>query len=140
MHRRQGIVALVQGQFAARKRGAAGMNVTLDRMNSSGRRGFVGATRIAKTLGRRWALLILENLSAGEPASFGDLKRVLAGISGTVLSERLKELERVGLVVKKTGGGRRSAGVKYRLSDCAKELEAIMEEIGSWQARWKPLV
>ena len=87
------------------------MNVTLDRMNSSGRRGFVGATRIAKTLGRRWALLILENLSAGEPASFGDLKRVLAGISGTVLSESLKELERVGLVVKKTGGGRISAGV-----------------------------
>lgn len=98
---------------------------------------FGGAAGIAKVLGRRWALLILETLSASEAARFDDRKRALAGISGTVLSERLKELEPNGLVVKKTRKGRLPR-VEYRLSEGARELEAIMGEICRWRARWKP--
>ena len=48
---------------------------------------------ILEVLGKRWSLLILKNLSTKEAIRFNELKKVLSGISGTVLSERLFELE-----------------------------------------------
>src|SRR5213080_2589090 len=56
---------------------------------------------IWQVLGKRWALLILKNLSTKEVIRFNELKRLLPGISSTVLAERLLELEREGLVTKK---------------------------------------
>ena len=56
---------------------------------------------IWKILGRRWTLEILQNLSAAEALRYSELKRLLPGISGTVLSERLLELEAGGLLTKK---------------------------------------
>ncbi|MFZ0511549.1 MAG: winged helix-turn-helix transcriptional regulator, partial [Candidatus Nitrosopolaris sp.] len=48
---------------------------------------------IWEVLGKRWALLILKNLSTKEVIRFNELKRTLAGISSTVLAVRLLELE-----------------------------------------------
>lgn len=44
-------------------------------------------------LGRRWSLHILKNLKTKDVIRFNELKRSLPGISSTVLSERLLELE-----------------------------------------------
>src|SRR5215831_5400853 len=55
---------------------------------------------IWRMLGRKWTYRILDTLSIKSMARFGELKRLLAGISGTVLSERLAELEREGLVTR----------------------------------------
>ena len=52
-------------------------------------------------LGRRWSLHILKNLKTKDVIRFNELKRSLPGISSTVLSERLLELEREGHVQKK---------------------------------------
>ena len=46
-----------------------------------------------EVLGRRWSLHILKNLHTKEVIRFNELKRSLPGISSTVLSERLLELE-----------------------------------------------
>ena len=54
-----------------------------------------------KLLGKRWSLLILKNLNAKESIRFNELKRLISGISSTVLADRLLELEREGLVTKK---------------------------------------
>ena len=54
---------------------------------------------IWEILGRRWALLILKNLRTKEVIRFNELKRLLPGISSTVLSERLLELDREGLIL-----------------------------------------
>jgi len=56
---------------------------------------------IWEVLGRRWSLLILKNFCTSEVIHFNALKRTLAGISSTVLSDRLLELEREGLISKK---------------------------------------
>jgi DNA-binding HxlR family transcriptional regulator len=58
-------------------------------------------SNIWEVLGRRWTLLILKNLCNRESIRFNELKRVLRGISSTVLSDRLLELERKGLISKK---------------------------------------
>lgn len=91
---------------------------------------------IWEVLGKRWSLLIIKNLSTKDTIRFNELKRALAGISSTVLSERLLELEREGLVSKKIYP-EVPPRVEYSLTAQAKELEVIIKELGRWVGRWK---
>ena len=91
---------------------------------------------IWEVLGKRWALLILKNLSTKEAIRFNELKKVLSGISSTVLSERLLELEGEGLVSKKIYP-EIPPRVEYSLTTRAKELEIILKDLGKWASRWK---
>jgi len=87
-------------------------------------------------LGRRWSLHILKNLSTKEVIRFNELKRSLAGISSTVLSERLLELEREGLVTKKIYP-EVPPRVEYSMTVQAKELEVIIKELARWANKWR---
>jgi DNA-binding HxlR family transcriptional regulator len=89
-------------------------------------------------LGRRWSLHILKNLSTKEVIRFNELKRSLSGISSTVLSERLLELEREGLVTKKIYP-EVPPRVEYSITPQAKELEVIIKELARWAKKWKSL-
>jgi DNA-binding HxlR family transcriptional regulator len=60
-----------------------------------------GIQNIWDVLGRRWSLLILKNLSSKNVVRFNELKRNRKDISNTVLSDRLSELEKEGLITKK---------------------------------------
>jgi DNA-binding HxlR family transcriptional regulator len=91
---------------------------------------------IWEVLGKRWSLLIIKNLSTKDTIRFNELKRALDGISSTVLSERLLELEREGLVSKKIYP-EVPPRVEYSLTAQAKELEIIIKELGQWVSRWK---
>ena len=90
---------------------------------------------IWEVLGKRWALLILRNLSTKEAIRFNELKKVLSGISSTVLSQRLLELEDEGLVSKKIYT-EIPPKVEYSLTTRAKELEIILKDLGKWANRW----
>lgn len=59
------------------------------------------------------------------------MKRSLAGITSTVLSDRLLELEREGLVTKNIVQGK----PEYSLTAGARELRVVLREIGRWRAR-----
>jgi DNA-binding HxlR family transcriptional regulator len=89
-----------------------------------------------EVLGRRWSLFILKNLSTKEVIRFNELKRLLTGISSTVLSERLLELEREGLVTKKIYP-EVPPRVEYSMTPQAKELEVIIKELARWAEKWK---
>ncbi|MFZ0224971.1 MAG: helix-turn-helix domain-containing protein [Candidatus Nitrosopolaris sp.] len=91
---------------------------------------------IWEILGKRWALMILKNLSTKEVIRFNELKKTLPGISSTVLSVRLLELEREGLVTKKIYP-EIPPKVEYALTIRAKELEVILKELARWASRWK---
>lgn len=81
-------------------------------------------------------LFILKNLSTKEVIRFNELKRLLSGISSTVLADRLLELERRGLISKKVYP-EIPPKVEYRLTPQAKELEVILKDLGKWANRWK---
>jgi DNA-binding HxlR family transcriptional regulator len=91
---------------------------------------------IWEVLDKRWALLILKNLSTKEVIRFNELKKTLSGISSTVLAERLLELQREGLVTKKIYP-EIPPKVEYALTIRAKELEVILKELARWANRWK---
>ena len=86
-------------------------------------------------LGKRWSLLILKNLNAKESIRFNELKRVISGISSTVLADRLLELEREGLVTKKIYP-EIPPRVEYSLTSRAKELGIVLSSLGNWVRRW----
>ena len=87
-------------------------------------------------LGRRWSLHILKNLKTKEVIRFNELKRLLPGISSTVLSERLLELEREGLVTKKIYP-EVPPRVEYGITPQARELEVIIKDLARWANKWK---
>lgn len=87
-------------------------------------------------LGRRWSLLILKNLSNGHVVRFNELKRNLKGISSTVLSERLSELEQEGLIIKKIYA-EVPLRVEYSLTSKTKDLEPILDSLSRWCDKWE---
>ena len=87
-------------------------------------------------LGRRWSLLILKNLSTKNVVRFNELKRSLKDISNTVLSDRLSELEKEGLITKKIYP-EIPIKVEYRLTTKAKDLEPILQSLDRWCEKWE---
>jgi DNA-binding HxlR family transcriptional regulator len=90
-----------------------------------------------RILGRKWALLLLKNLNAKEAIRFNELKRLMPGISSTVLAERLSELEREGLISKKIYP-ELPPRVEYSLTVQARELRVIFKELWKWTQRPNP--
>jgi DNA-binding HxlR family transcriptional regulator len=91
---------------------------------------------IWEVLGKRWSLNILRNLSAKDTIRFNELKRLLHGISSTVLSERLRELELEGLIYKRIYP-EVPLRVEYSLTIRAKDLEPILHSLANWVNKWK---
>ncbi|HEY2297953.1 MAG TPA: winged helix-turn-helix transcriptional regulator [Jatrophihabitans sp.] len=92
-----------------------------------------GVAHALELVGERWALLVVRELMLGAKR-FGDIKDGLPGISANVLSHRLDELERAGLVTRRKLPKPASVWV-YQLTDWARDLEPIMQQIGRWAAR-----
>ena len=84
-------------------------------------------------IGERWGLLIVRELVLG-PKRFSDLKSDLPAISTNVLSHRIDELERAGIVTRRHLPPPAASWV-YELTEWGTELEPIMRQLGRWGAR-----
>jgi DNA-binding HxlR family transcriptional regulator len=87
-------------------------------------------TRAFGFLGKRWNGVILGTLTLG-PAGFSELRRAVAGISDSVLSERLTELCGAGLVQRSVNEGPPVA-VDYRLTAAGLALLPALGELMTW--------
>ena len=83
-------------------------------------------------VGERWALLVVRELLLG-PKRFTDLRAGLPGVSPNVLAERLRELERAG-VVRRRKLPPPAASRVYELTDWGMELEPVIISLGRWCA------
>jgi DNA-binding HxlR family transcriptional regulator/putative sterol carrier protein len=89
--------------------------------------------RALDLVGERWALLVVRELLLG-PKRYTDLRRGLANASPNVLSQRLGELERAGVVRRRKLPPPAGARV-YELTDWGLELEETVMSLGRWAAR-----
>ncbi len=83
-------------------------------------------------VGDRWTLLLVDALMAG-PRRFNDLLEDLPGIAPNVLSQRLKHLDRQGVVVAKPYS-RRPPRFVYELSAAGRELAGALRLLAQWGA------
>ncbi len=81
-------------------------------------------------LGKRWNGMLIATLVDG-PAGFAELVRALPGISESVLSDRLNELARVGLISRTVREGP-PLGVSYQLTKRGVGLVPALEELARW--------
>jgi DNA-binding HxlR family transcriptional regulator/putative sterol carrier protein len=84
-------------------------------------------------IGERWALLVVRELLLG-PKRFTDLRVGLPGASPNVLAQRLRELERAGVVQRRKLPPPAASRV-YELTDWGEELEPVITQLGRWGAR-----
>jgi DNA-binding HxlR family transcriptional regulator len=84
-------------------------------------------------VGERWALLVVRELLLG-PKRFTDLRAGLPNASPNVLAQRLRELERAGIVRRRKLAPPAASRV-YELTEWGEELEAVIISLGRWGAR-----
>jgi DNA-binding HxlR family transcriptional regulator len=92
---------------------------------------FCPVAKAMELLDERWTMLIMRELLAGS-CRFNELRRGLPTMSPTLLSKRMQQLVRAGLVARRTDGG----VVTYRPTEAGEELRPIVEAIGAWGVRW----
>lgn len=84
-------------------------------------------------LSQRWTGLIIYQLLEG-PQRFSQLTEVI-GISGRLLSERLKALENQGIVTR-TVFPETPVRIEYTLTEKGSSLQPVMDEIQKWSQIW----
>jgi DNA-binding HxlR family transcriptional regulator len=94
---------------------------------------YCGLARALELVGERWALLIVRDLLVG-PRRFTDLRRGLPRIPTNVLADRLKELERDGIVQRRILP-RPAAATVYELTAYGFDIEDALMRLGSWGAQ-----
>src|SRR4051794_2454380 len=92
-----------------------------------------GSAHALDLIGDRWALLVVRELVLG-PKRFTDLRDGLPGIGPNVLSQRLKELEEVG-VLRHRMLPPPAASAVYELTQWGSELDEILVQLGRWGTR-----
>lgn len=92
--------------------------------------------RGAEIFAERWTPLIIRNLSLG-CESFSEILQGAPGLSRTLLSQRLKQLERLGVV--KSAPKPDGRGHRYELTSAGHDLFAVCRSLGEWGARWLEL-
>jgi DNA-binding HxlR family transcriptional regulator len=81
-------------------------------------------------IGDRWTLLVIAALLGG-PLRFGELQEQVPGVATNVLSARLRDLERQGLVVAEPYSTR-PLRLEYRATARASELGGVLRMLGAW--------
>jgi DNA-binding HxlR family transcriptional regulator len=92
-----------------------------------------GTAHALEIFGDRWALLIIRELMLG-PRRFSQLRADLPGISASILTQRLSDLERH-KVLMKTKLPPPAATPVYELTPWGYEAEPITSAMGRWAAR-----
>jgi DNA-binding HxlR family transcriptional regulator len=92
---------------------------------------FCTVARGAEVLGALWMPLVVRELLCGS-RRFNDIRRGVPRMSPTLLTQRLRKLEELGVVERRRTAG----GSEYHLTQAGEELRPIVVGIGHWGARW----
>ncbi|WP_291382111.1 helix-turn-helix domain-containing protein [Demequina sp.] len=87
-------------------------------------------------LGRRWNGVILRALMA-RAERFGEIRAAIPGLSDRLLTARLRELEREGLVSRHCRGA--AGAPRYELTAKGQALGSVINAMSSWASDWRPL-
>ena len=86
---------------------------------------------IAKLIGGKWKLIILQILIFKGMKRFNELRRQIGGISQTMLTNQLRKLENDGFVIRKIYA-EVPPRVEYSVTQRARDLEAVFIAMHDW--------
>ena len=92
---------------------------------------FCPVAKAMELLDERWTMLVIRELLLGS-RHFNDIRRGVPKMSPSLLSKRLRDLTRAG-IVERRGEGRE---VVYGLTAAGMELAPVVDKLGAWGMRW----
>lgn len=84
-------------------------------------------------IGGRWKGLVFWNLREG-PKRYGELKKILVGINDKMLTQVLRDLEKNGVITRKSYEGS-IPKVEYKLSQEGQKLLPVMQQMSEWGSK-----
>lgn len=94
-------------------------------------------TPVITMLQGKWKLQVIYELIIQSPMRFGELRKVLSGITNTMLTNVLRDLETDGLV-KRIQYNEIPPHVEYSLTDKGRDLLPIFYAITDWGLKYMP--
>lgn len=88
-------------------------------------------------IGNKWTALLLRDLSTGSKR-FGELEKSVTGINPRTLSQRLDDLERHGIVTKKTYA-EVPPRCEYELTQKGRDLIPVLKQMATWGTKYYEL-
>jgi len=86
-----------------------------------------------EAIGGRWKVLVIHHLLSGTQR-FGELSRLLSGISARTLTKQLRELEQWG-VIQRVVHQQIPPKVEYSLTELGRGLEPVLRAMHVWGQR-----
>jgi DNA-binding HxlR family transcriptional regulator len=106
-------------------------------MGSSAKTEYCAFTKAVEHLGDRWSFLIVRELAMFGAQGFNTLATGLPGhISRSVLADKLRNLEEIGLVAREPSAPSRSA--PYCLTPAGEQLMPTLKSLWQWAEKWVP--
>jgi len=106
-------------------------------MGSSAKTEYCAFTKAVEHLGDRWSFLIVRELAMFGTQGFNTLATGLPGrISRSVLADKLRKLEEIGLIARDPSTGSRS--LPYSLTPAGEQLMPTLKSLWQWAEKWVP--
>lgn len=93
-------------------------------------------TATMKVLGGKWKAILINAIYHTSPARFGELKRSVKGITQSMLTQQLRELEEDGLISRKIYA-EIPPRVEYTLTEFGLTLSPIMLSMAAWGQEYR---
>ena len=93
----------------------------------------IGAT--LDVVGDRWSLLVVRDLLRGR-TKFSELQLSITGIASNVLTDRLRKLETLDIIVREADPSKNSARRYYQLTRKGHGLGKVIGAMSEWGQRW----
>lgn len=94
---------------------------------------YCSVAKALDVIGDRWNLLIVRELVLRAPCRYTDLLHGLPGVATNLLADRLRDLERAGIVSREDAPPP-VATTLFRLTERGQELKPLLRELGQWGA------
>jgi DNA-binding HxlR family transcriptional regulator len=93
-------------------------------------------TATMKVLGGKWKPILINAIYFTAPARFGELKRSVVGITQSMLTQQLRELEDDGIICRKIYA-QIPPKVEYTLTDFGLTLSPVIQTLAAWGKEFK---
>jgi DNA-binding HxlR family transcriptional regulator len=92
---------------------------------------YCGLAKALDVVGDRWTLLIIRELELRGPSRYTDIRNGLPGIATNLLADRLRELERAGVLTREEAPPP-IATTLFELTPRGRQLRPALEELTLW--------
>jgi DNA-binding HxlR family transcriptional regulator len=94
---------------------------------------FCPVAMAAEVFCTRWTALVMREILCGS-TRFNDIRRGVPRMSPTLLSKRLKELQKAGIIHTRRAG--QPGSLEYVLTQSGEDLRPLVMSLGMWGQRW----